>query len=141
VPLVAVAVAAVALTRIHGATPTSAMGPPHFGDETATSGLSHTYDGNFDYATGGGVAVFDCNGDGKPDSYLAGVSNPAALAVLVTLPGSGFASTSSSSPFGVHVSGTAPSPKLQRGTAKTPMKMAARPTRGSGAGAANRPSA
>jgi hypothetical protein len=52
---------------------------PHFVDETAAAGISHTYDGGIEYSTGGGVAVFDCDGDGKPDIYLAGGANPAVL--------------------------------------------------------------
>jgi hypothetical protein len=56
-----------------------ALGPPRFADETASAGIDHTYDGGFEYAVGGGVAAFDCNGDGKPDLYLAGGSGPAAL--------------------------------------------------------------
>jgi hypothetical protein len=56
-----------------------AFGPPHFVDETASAGIDQTYDGGFEYAVGGGVAAFDCNGDGKPDLYLAGGSRPAAL--------------------------------------------------------------
>jgi hypothetical protein len=59
--------------------PAVALGAPHFVEETAGAGLDHVYDGGFEYATGGGVAVFDCNGDGKPDLYLAGGSNSAAL--------------------------------------------------------------
>ncbi|MGZ6267573.1 MAG: CRTAC1 family protein [Candidatus Limnocylindrales bacterium] len=61
------------------ATPTTALGAPHFVDETAAAGVSQTYDGNSAYAVGGGIAVFDCNGDGKPDMYIAGGSGPAAL--------------------------------------------------------------
>jgi enediyne biosynthesis protein E4 len=57
----------------------SAFGPPRFVDETATAGIDHTYGGPFEYAVGGGVATFDCDGDGKPDVYLAGGSSPAAL--------------------------------------------------------------
>ena len=60
-------------------TPTIALDAPHFVDETAGAGIAHMYDGGFEFAVGGGVAVFDCNGDGKPDLYLGGGSNPAAL--------------------------------------------------------------
>jgi hypothetical protein len=56
-----------------------ALGPPRFVEETSGAGIVHTYDGGFEYAVGGGVAAFDCNGDGKPDLYLAGGSGPAAL--------------------------------------------------------------
>ncbi len=48
-------------------------------DETASSGIDHTYMGDFAYATGGGVAAFDCAGDGRPSLYFAGGSGPAAL--------------------------------------------------------------
>lgn len=57
----------------------AAMGSPRFVDETTASGVEHTYGGNADYEVGGGVAVFDCNADGKPDLYLAGGASPAAL--------------------------------------------------------------
>ena len=55
------------------------VGPPHFVDETVTAGIHHTYGGPFEYAVGGGIATFDCNGDGKPDLYIAGGTVPAAL--------------------------------------------------------------
>ena len=60
-------------------TPKQALDPPHFVDDTPTSGIDHTYDGDYPFAVGGGVAVFDCTGSGKPDLYLAGGANPAAL--------------------------------------------------------------
>jgi hypothetical protein len=65
--------------RLGGATPTMALGPPHFVEEAVAAGLDHTYEGDFKFAVGGGIAVFDCNGDGKPEVYIAGGSRPAAL--------------------------------------------------------------
>jgi hypothetical protein len=59
--------------------PRTAAGPPTFVDETAAAGLLHRFDGDAAYAVGGGVAVFDCDGDGFPDAYLAGGAGAAAL--------------------------------------------------------------
>lgn len=58
-----------------GAAPAS----PHFLDETASAGIAHAYDGGIEFSTGGGVAVLDCDADGKPDLYMAGGANPAVL--------------------------------------------------------------
>jgi hypothetical protein len=79
VALVGVGVGGFVVLRGGGATPTMALGAPHFIDETTGAGLDHTYGGGDAFSVGGGVAVFDCNGDGKPEIYLAGGSNPAAL--------------------------------------------------------------
>ena len=56
-----------------------APGAPRFVEETASAGIAHTFDGGLTYQTGGGVAVFDCDGDRRPDVYLAGGEHPAAL--------------------------------------------------------------
>lgn len=49
-----------------GATPT-------FVDQTESSGLDgFAYGGELEYQVGAGVAVLDCNDDGRPDLYLAG---------------------------------------------------------------------
>ncbi|MFK7744512.1 MAG: CRTAC1 family protein [Roseobacter sp.] len=42
---------------------------------------SHVYGGGWNFFVGGGVAVFDCNGDALPDAFLAGGENPAKLVV------------------------------------------------------------
>lgn len=64
---------------IRPATPTLALAAPRFVDETASSGLAHRYDGDATFSVGGGVAVLDCDEDGRPDLYLAGGAEPAAL--------------------------------------------------------------
>ncbi|HEX5949488.1 MAG TPA: VCBS repeat-containing protein, partial [Actinomycetota bacterium] len=57
----------------------TAMAPPRFVEEAAAAGIDHAYDGGFTFFVGGGVADFDCDDDGRPDLYLAGGENPAAL--------------------------------------------------------------
>lgn len=39
----------------------------------------HVYAGGWEHFVGGGVAVFDCNGDRLPELYVAGGENPARL--------------------------------------------------------------
>jgi hypothetical protein len=51
---------------------------PVFSEET-TTGITHVYDGGWEFFVGGGVATFDCSGDQKPDVFLAGGLNPSAL--------------------------------------------------------------
>jgi enediyne biosynthesis protein E4 len=52
---------------------------PHFIDETASSGLNSVYKGDWQYMVGGGVAAFDCEGNGLPDLFVAGGENKAKL--------------------------------------------------------------
>lgn len=77
--LIGGAAVVVLATRSGPAAPTEAMDPPHFVEETTTAGIDHTYDGDFEFFVGGGVTVFDCDRDDRPDLYLAGGENPAAL--------------------------------------------------------------
>lgn len=50
---------------------------PTFIDETAKAGIDNTYKGEWEYMVGGGVATFDCNGDGFADMLLSGGTNTA----------------------------------------------------------------
>jgi len=68
-----------AMRASSGVGPGAALGPPHFVDETASAGIDQTYDGPYPFAVGGGVAVLDCDGDGRPDLYVAGGAGPAVL--------------------------------------------------------------
>lgn len=75
-----VTVAVVLLARTILIPAPAVAGPaPQFVEQAETAGLIHTYDGEFIFFVGGGVAVFDCNGDAKPDLYLAGGTDEAAL--------------------------------------------------------------
>ena len=59
--------------------PATALPAPRFVEETSSAGVEHVYDGEFTFFVGGGVAVFDCNDDGRPDLYFAGGANEGAL--------------------------------------------------------------
>ena len=52
---------------------------PRYANETASAGISSFYAGDWEFMTGGGVAAFDCSGDGKPELLLAGGTQKAAL--------------------------------------------------------------
>ena len=50
---------------------------PSFTEETASAGVDHVYDGDWEFTVGGGVSVFDCNGDFYADMLMAGGAAPA----------------------------------------------------------------
>ncbi|WP_299813337.1 CRTAC1 family protein [uncultured Jannaschia sp.] len=60
---------------------------PRFLDRAAALPVAHEYLGGWAHFVGGGVALFDCNGDGRADLFAAGGEAPATLLVNVSEPG------------------------------------------------------
>ncbi len=75
-PLALLALAQPVLTQ-----PALAQDPavPAYADETASSGLTHSFTGEWTFMVGGGAAAFDCNGDLKPELYLSGGTSKGQL--------------------------------------------------------------
>ena len=55
-----------------------ALAAPNFTNMSANL-PRHVYDGGSQFFVGGGLAVFDCNGDTLPDVFAAGGENPAQM--------------------------------------------------------------
>jgi len=63
-----------------------AAAEPVFVDDSAAMPVAQIYAGGWEHFVGGGVAVFDCNGDRRPDLFAAGGENPARLFVNSSVP-------------------------------------------------------
>ena len=64
--------------RAGSADPAPTAAVPLYVEEAGT-GVDHVYDGSWQFFTGGGVAVFDCDDDDLPDLYFAAGTEPAGL--------------------------------------------------------------
>ena len=60
---------------------------PVFVDDAGGLPVPHVYSGGWEHFVGGGVAVFDCNEDQRPDLFAAGGEGPARLFVNRSAPG------------------------------------------------------
>jgi enediyne biosynthesis protein E4 len=57
----------------------SPLRTPKFLEETDVAGLQSRFEGEGEYVVGGGVATFDCDGDGLPEVYVTAGVNKAKL--------------------------------------------------------------
>lgn len=75
----AMAVAALALALAGGAAVAGEPGEagPRFAPRPMP--LEHVYSGGWEHFVGGGLAVLDCDGDGRPEMFAAGGAGPARL--------------------------------------------------------------
>lgn len=67
--------------------PAPVMDVPHMVERAGAAGLLHAYEGGWEYFVGGGAASLDCNGDRKPDLFIAGGTTPASLFVNTSTTG------------------------------------------------------
>jgi enediyne biosynthesis protein E4 len=72
-------VAAATLAARADPAPAASADIPHLVEEAAAAGVNHRYDGPWEFFVGGGVAAFDCDGDRRPDLFMAGGTNPVEL--------------------------------------------------------------
>ncbi|MEC9343045.1 MAG: CRTAC1 family protein [Pseudomonadota bacterium] len=57
------------------------MDVPVMQEEAIAAGVEHAYRGGWEFFVGGGAASLDCNGDRRPDLFIAGGTEPARLFV------------------------------------------------------------
>jgi enediyne biosynthesis protein E4 len=72
------ALAAAGAAGVWAADPVAPL-TPRFIEETDVAGLQSRFEGQGEYMVGGGVATFDCDGDGLPEVYVTAGVNKAKL--------------------------------------------------------------
>jgi enediyne biosynthesis protein E4 len=67
------------LGSVLGLVAQAALAGPSFIDRASALETIPVYEGDWEHFVGGGVAILDCNGDAKPDLFVAGGTSPASL--------------------------------------------------------------
>ena len=62
--------------------PQARVAVPTFVEEAAAAGVEHAYDGSYEFYVGGGVAVLDCDEDGRPTSTSRAARSPPACSAI-----------------------------------------------------------
>jgi hypothetical protein len=69
----------------------TAAAQPSFVNQASNMPAPVIYAGEWEHFVGGGVAIFDCNADARPDLFVAGGTNPAVLLRNTSEPGGAIA--------------------------------------------------
>ncbi|MDB2407464.1 CRTAC1 family protein [Jannaschia sp.] len=88
--------------------PLPALSEPRFADISDALPLAHLYTGGWEHFVGGGLAVLDCNDDGRPDLFAAGGTSPARLFVNASKPNGALAFETGAVPEMTGVTGAYP---------------------------------
>ncbi len=81
---------------------------PAFVDRAGSLPVRHVYGGGWEHFVGGGVAVLDCDEDGRPDLFAAGGAEPSHLLRNVTPEGGALVFEAASAPDAPGVTGAWP---------------------------------
>ncbi|MEO1701279.1 MAG: CRTAC1 family protein [Pseudomonadota bacterium] len=83
----AVVTAALVVATVVTPASNALSGSPRFESRSQRLPIEHVYAGGWEHFVGGGIAVFDCNGDDLPEFFAAGGENRANLFLNMSEPG------------------------------------------------------